>query len=678
MTGMDHSASSSEAISEEILDSRELQVLNAIPEKILVTGLDGKILFLNRKARETLCPDCTCPPEFFFDLIAAASRPGAEDFLNSIAINGSGSSNFTLCCCEGQFIETETHASKAMISNQDVLIFSLRDITSSIELQETLIREKNFGSLVLDISARLMNCPSSSLDAEIELALMKIGMFSDARRTYLYLPFKGEDAWANTHEWCREGIDSLIHRLSYLRTADFPGWVETLKRNGCIDWGDPSLLPDEMSSVRDLIRGIGVKSLLAVPMMRNSELCGFLGLESDEVNKQWPSNAHEILTIAGGIIYEALERKQFEDAIKRTNERLMLATTGAGIGLWDWNVQTNQFEFNDQWANILGLDPGKLKRNLDDISKLTHPEDLELMWKDLKEHFESDDGFFRREIRMKDSDDQWHWVLVAGKLVVRDAQGNPLRMSGIHVDVNALKERERILTELIASRDIMLSTIAHDLRNPFSTLLGMASQLAMNRIPQSSTERLAGAYRLIFDSARRCNALLEDLLDWARTRTGSHEPHPTPQDLSQVMANAEELLRETALAKNIMVQIEIPQATLVVSDHNMTSSIFRNLLSNAIKFSHPGGNILIRAEREGDMVVTTVSDSGVGIPPERLQDIFKFERIRSTPGTSGEPGTGLGLILCREFANKNKGDILVESIPDQGTSVKVSLPGLFI
>ncbi|PKK89757.1 MAG: hypothetical protein CVV64_12575 [Candidatus Wallbacteria bacterium HGW-Wallbacteria-1] len=666
----------------EVFSGENLRsIIDSIPDMIFVIELDGTIISVNRMVLEATGrnPDSDSESPIGRS-ITILHRPEDHDRALEIFANMVKGKceicDLPLITLSGKLITVETRFKKCNLNGRSVFVATARDNSMEMRVRDSIIREKNFSVLVLDISARLMNCQTRDIDIEIERALCEIGLFCEASRSYLYLPDSTGKLWSNTHDWCAPKIRSLKDELKNLSTEDYPGWIEKLCHDGFIKFDNPEELPDTYSSIRTLLNKVKVKAILCVPMMRHGDIMAFLGLESSTLNKEWPSNSIEILKVAGEIILAALERRDYEKQLKRSNEKLQLAVTGAGIGLWRLTMETGDFQFNDQWAQMLGYDPASLERNLDGVKSITHPDDFTEVEIAIRQHSSGELPIFRKEIRMKDNEGNWQWVMIAGKMFSDNEHLKPNIMAGIQLDINSTKERERILSDLIASRDIMLSTIAHDLKNPFSALLGMASQLAMKRIPLTETNRIEGACKLIFDSARRCNALLEDLLDWARTKTGAQEARPTPQDLRQVMNGAEELLRGTALEKDICINIDIPIGTIVISDHNMTASIFRNLISNAIKFTLPGGEVKISTRYNGKMVITTIEDNGIGIPRERLRDLFKFERIKSTPGTSGETGTGLGLILCREFAQRNHGSIRMLEKDTAGTTVEVELPGI--
>ena len=175
-------------------------------------------------------------------------------------------------------------------------------------------------------------------------------------------------------------------------------------------------------------------------------------------------------------------------------------------------------------------------------------------------------------------------------------------------------------------------------------------------------------------SSKRLNRLMENLMEWAKMQTGRLEPQPVIHDLNPLIKEIVELLSETAAQKKICLLNEIPHNTLVYADSNMVHTIIRNLVANAIKFTHPQGEVRITAKEGNSLIEVNIADNGVGIPEEKINDLFQIDRNFSTIGTANETGTGLGLILCKEMIGKNQGKIWVESQLNQSTIFIFTLP----
>lgn len=229
------------------------------------------------------------------------------------------------------------------------------------------------------------------------------------------------------------------------------------------------------------------------------------------------------------------------------------------------------------------------------------------------------------------------------------------------------------LRRLNREKDKLFSIVAHDLRNPFAGVINLADILSReihNMPPQEVDEYL----RHLRQSAETFHRLLENLLSWATLQLGGFKFSPETFELAPVADRCASLFAQSAHEKNVRIEIEGTEGLRVRADRQMLEMIIRNLLSNAIKYSHPGGRVLLAARRTDSGVEIAVSDEGVGMDSTTAASLFDFTERKSTPGTAGESGTGLGLQLCKELVEKHGGKITVESRPDEGTIFRFILP----
>jgi len=229
------------------------------------------------------------------------------------------------------------------------------------------------------------------------------------------------------------------------------------------------------------------------------------------------------------------------------------------------------------------------------------------------------------------------------------------------------------LNELNASKDKFFSIIAHDLKNPFSNIIGLSAALK-EEIRSGDPDMNEEFADLINTSAVRTLKLLENLLEWAKSQTGNLLYHPVSIKLNEIYNEEFELLSEMAIAKNIQLLSSIPANLEIKADRNMIRTVLRNLISNALKFTHKGGQIEINAVADEKQVEISVSDNGIGMTKSTIDKLFKIDANLSTNGTEDEKGTGLGLFLCKEFIDKHGGKIWVESEAGRGSIFKFILP----
>jgi PAS domain S-box-containing protein len=238
---------------------------------------------------------------------------------------------------------------------------------------------------------------------------------------------------------------------------------------------------------------------------------------------------------------------------------------------------------------------------------------------------------------------------------------------------DALIEREKILHQLNADKDRFISILGHDLKNPFNNILGF-SEILTNEIESLNKNEIKDIAGNINKSAKITNNLLEDILMWARTQQGNIVFQPLESVLEDIFGNVLEVLKPIAYAKNITIYSSPVANISVYADLDMLKTIILNLVSNAIKFTNSSGIINISAKRTDSGITISVSDNGVGIPPESLSKLFDISQVLTTTGTAKETGTGLGLLLCKEFVEKHGGKIWVESEVGKGSDFKFTLP----
>lgn len=266
--------------------------------------------------------------------------------------------------------------------------------------------------------------------------------------------------------------------------------------------------------------------------------------------------------------------------------------------------------------------------------------------------------------------------------LIRDSEGKPKAIISIIRDITKRKQIESQLkkyaeeqAELNATKDKFYSIIAHDLKSPFQNILGYSDMLKDN-IEKLKPVKITGYATNIYDSARETFNLLENLLQWTGSQTGRLKASPEVLYVKELINSTIKIFRENAKNKKIKLTSSISNDLFIKADRNMVMAILRNLVSNAIKFTHKGGNVnLIGTEKDGKIFLM-VTDSGVGLSDEDIMKIFSINKTHTTLGTEKERGTGLGLVICKEFAEKNNGNLEVESQTGKGSKFILSLPAI--
>lgn len=254
-----------------------------------------------------------------------------------------------------------------------------------------------------------------------------------------------------------------------------------------------------------------------------------------------------------------------------------------------------------------------------------------------------------------------------------DKSQDVVSVLGVFRDITELKKSELELIKLNSDKDKFISTLAHDLKSPFQTILGFLEMLKEN-FREYNTEEIELELGYIYDAAKNHFDLLEDLLAWTISNSGRLPFNPVNLNVKQVCMNSLEALFFYASTKQVSLNVVIDSGIRLDADERMLKTVIRNLASNAIKFSNQGGKVLIGCTQVPGALEISVTDDGVGIEKERLSKIFEPTRCNTTRGTADEKGTGLGLMLCKEFVQKHGGRIWATSEKNKGSEFRFSIP----
>ena len=240
----------------------------------------------------------------------------------------------------------------------------------------------------------------------------------------------------------------------------------------------------------------------------------------------------------------------------------------------------------------------------------------------------------------------------------------------------SLRFSEAGLQESNAAKDRFFSILAHDLRGPFNSLLGLTEIIALQ--PETLDDKRKTRFiHLIHKGVKNLSSLIENLLEWSRSQQGTIGFNPKEIKLEPLVQETANLLSEVGFSKEIALLVNIDKNIKILADEDMVKTIFRNLISNAIKYTHKEGLIKIYSRDlrpDKSFIEISVEDNGVGIAKEDLNKLFKIDSAYSNPGTEKEKGTGLGLVLVKEFLEKHQGTIHIESEKGIGTKVIFTLP----
>ena len=302
-----------------------------------------------------------------------------------------------------------------------------------------------------------------------------------------------------------------------------------------------------------------------------------------------------------------------------------------------------------------------------------HPDDFDFCLKTYIEAFDKRKAFLM-EYRMKNSFGEYRWIRDFGRPFY-DLDDSFLGYIGSCYDITEIKDNEMKLIELNATKDKFFSILAHDLRSPFTGFLGL-TKLLENELPSMEQYQIQKIVMALRKSATSLNSLLENLLEWSQMQQGLVSFTPETIQLHDLVETIMPVATESAKIKEIELTFNFPANMSVFADGNMLQSVIRNLLSNALKFTPKGGRVNVSAKTAVENSVEfSVKDTGIGMSPSMVDNLFRLDLQTNRKGTEGEPSSGLGLIISKDFIEKQGGKIWVESEEVRGSTFFFTLPG---
>jgi len=420
-------------------------------------------------------------------------------------------------------------------------------------------------------------------------------------------------------------------------------------------------------------------SWIGVPLKTPDGIIGVLVLQHYEKENVYSEHDLQFLDSVGSQIALAIERRQAEGKLQK--ERLLLRTVIDNI---PDSIYCKDTAGRKTLANHTELRYALVTSETEILGKT----DFDLYPKELAEAFYADDQMvlqtgqpvINREEFVMDNNGRKRWLLTS-KLPLKDEVGNITGIVGIGRDVTIRRQIQEEIKlkneELICSnaeKDKFFSIIAHDLKGPFNGFLGL-TQVMAEELPSLTPAEVQKIAVSMSNSAKNLYHLLENLLEWSQIQQGAFPFNPEAIQLGIVVRSSIDMIYETAKSKDIEIATDIADGLLVFVDINMVQTVIRNLVFNAVKFTPKGGKVTLLAKvATGNNIEISIQDNGIGMGRNIIENLFRIDVHTNRKGTEGEPSTGLGLLLCKEFTEKNGGKIRVESEVGIGSTFYFTLP----
>ncbi len=376
------------------------------------------------------------------------------------------------------------------------------------------------------------------------------------------------------------------------------------------------------------------------------------------------------------------QEEQLKRALLTSEEHLNLALSAGNIAWWEMEVATGRVTFDQNKAKMLGYQMEDFQdAHYSAFTELIHPDDYEKAMQAMRDHLTGKKPLYEVTYRIKHKEGDYIWFYDRGSATVRTKEGKPIFVKGVVFDdterqkaLNALNASKQKLKKANKTKDQFLSIISHDLKNPIYAILGL-SRIINKRYEEQDDRKRRNLLSKLEAAAKNTYSLLEQLLNWSKSQRDEIDFHPEKLSLNELVQEVFGLLQETAQQKQITLHSNLSANTMVIADKPMLYTILRNLISNALKFSFQGGQVAITSHNKmKGFIEVAVKDNGIGIPQEEIPKLQSLEHTYKQKGTNNEEGTGLGLILCKNFIEKHGGRLTISSEEQKGTTVSITLP----
>ncbi len=586
-----------------------------------------------------------------------------ESFIERLRDTGQFSAESVDMRTDGSVFDVEVRGSLLQYRGEPHFLAIVRDVTDRKRAEEALRLQRDL-AMALSASSDLAEAAELLLQAALSLESM------DAGGLYMVDPDDGS-VYLAAYAGTSAAFTSAVSRYA-------PDAPETQ----CVMAGEPFYTPYRVMSPGadvDRRREEGLRSLAVVPIVRRGRVIASLNVGS-RTDAEIPEATRKSLEAVAAQAGSVIARIRAEEAVREREQRLDLALHGGDLGTWDWDVRSDRIAIDPRWLAAKGYLAEMTDLRLRDIVALTHPEDVGASDAALQAHLQGDTPFYEAEFRVRKPNGDWTWVLARGRVIERDAVGEPVRVCGTYLDISEQKRLEEHLLQTTKMEAIgrLAGGVAHDFNNILTAISGYTEfaieQLDLGSPAHADLEQVAKA-------AAKASALTRQLLAFSRQQV----TEPRTVNLNAVVRDMEKMLRRV-IGEDLDVSTSLAaDIGCIWADLGQIEQVIMNLCVNARDAMPDGGRLTLRTRncimqpeavdrppglQPGEYVCLDVIDTGSGMDAQTLSRVYEPFFTTKRPGE----GTGLGLATVYGIVQQAGGHIECRSEPGRGTQFTVYLP----
>ena len=583
------------------------------------------------------------------------------------------------CACvwksaTGQSFEVEITTLQMVYDGHPSILMYARDMSEKRAAQRAMESHAEFSALITDISRSFIDATPQSIEAVTRRALARIGTFACVDRTYVFA-FDEQNTMSNTHEWVEAGVPSRRDQMQNVRMDMYPtltARLQALREIHLPDVGSSTSLSDRE---RRHFEAAGIRSMLAVPMVVGGHCVGLLGFDSIRESKEWTPEAIAVLRMVADMIASATQRTQAEADMRKLSRAVEQSPAAVIITDAEGSIEYVNRKFTQLTGYTLDEARGQNPRILK--SGMTDEQSYPVLWATLTSGQEWTGELVNRR---KDGSVYWANAVISA---MRGTDGMITHYVGVQQDVSAMKEAMAAIEHAKESAETanrakseFLSTMSHEIRTPMNAIIGMAELLRDTELTSQQSR-----YVEIFQNAGEALlSLINSVLDLSKIEAERMDLEQIPTDLTDLIETTSSVMGLQAAEKGIelLYRIKPETPTVILGDPARLRQVITNLLGNAIKFTEKG-TVLVSLEQDPDRaepgaLLFSVSDTGIGISPEKLESVFERFTQADSSTTRKYGGTGLGLTISKRLVEMMNGRMWAESTVGEGTTFFFAIP----